>query len=116
MKLTEAQKKEIKSLHASGMTQVTLAERYSVSESTIRCVIKPDYMERQRQRAKRNYRKNKAKRVLRGDDVPTIEIPDHVRAEWLARAIEYSQRTNTTAIICNDPLSDVCALYNEDRR
>ena len=40
MKLTEAQKKEIKSLHASGMTQVTLAERYSVSESTIRCVIR----------------------------------------------------------------------------
>lgn len=110
MKLTDTQKEEIKSLHASGMTQVTLAERYSVSESTIRCVIKPDYMERQRQRAKRNYRKNKAKRVIRGDDVPTIEIPDHVRAEWLERAKAYAARTDLTAIICGDPVPGWSAL------
>lgn len=110
MKLTDAQKEEIKALHASGVTQVCLSERYGVSESTIRCVIKPDYMERQRQRAKRNYQKNKSKRVQRGNDEPAIEIPEHVRTEWLERAKAYAARTDLTAIICGDPIPGWSAL------
>lgn len=98
-----------------GLSFAIIADRFGCSKYTVQTALDPGKraVYRMRQKARRLAAR---KYNLRGDDEPLLQIPESVRANWLARAREYAARTDTTAILCGDPLSDVCALYNRERR
>lgn len=121
MKLDDAQRAEARRMKARGMFIPEIAEYFGVSHGCIRLAVDPEYARQQRERLRKNRDKYKrqsarSKKKFRIEDDPVIEIPDYVKERWLSRAMEYASRTDVTAILMNDPLSDVCALYNRERR
>jgi hypothetical protein len=89
-----------------GWSYPKLAKKYQCAISTLH-----KYMEGKVRRGE-YYKPGKPLRrsVQRGNDEPSIEIPEHVRAEWLERAKAYAARTDLTAIICGDPVPGWSAL------
>lgn len=121
MKLDDGQRAEARRMKRRGMFIPEIAEYFGVSKGCIRLAVDPEYARQQRERLRKNkdkYKRQRArsKKKFRIEDEPLIEIPAHVKERWLSRAMEYASRTDVTAIICGDPLRDVCALYNRERR
>jgi hypothetical protein len=109
-KLTEAQIEEAARLYNDGATYDELCAEFNCKRTKLHRALEG------RVERRRHYRIRSVPKVVRGSDFLMAEIPDHVRERWLSRAREYASRTDTTAILMNDPLSDVCALYNAERR
>lgn len=98
-----------------GLPYQTIADMIGCSKYTVMRELNPE--RKKVWQARRRDRRLAARKLnIRGDDEPILQIPDHVKERWLSRAMEYASRTDTTAILMNDPLSDVCALYNPERR
>lgn len=102
-----------KRLRERGLSYSDIAFKIGCSKPTIQRILNPRQNELWSDRARK---RRQGWRKIRGEDEPIVEIPDHVRERWLSRAREYASRKDTTAILMNDPLSDVCALYNPERR
>jgi orotate phosphoribosyltransferase-like protein len=113
MNIKPKQFERAKQLRERGLSYQIIADLIGVNKYTVQRALNPAQREKWAARAKD---RRLAKRTIRGDDEPVLQIPDHVRERWLSRAIEYASRTDITSILMNDPLSDVCALYNAERR
>jgi AraC-like DNA-binding protein len=116
MKLKPGQIEQARQMREErGLPHQTIADHFGCAKRTIQEYLNPEKRALYRVRA-RDRRLAARKKNLRGDDEAILQIPNHVRENWLSRAREFASRTETTAIIMGDPLSDVCALYNAERR
>ncbi len=112
--LTSKQIEEARYLRIDrGLSYQTIADQFGCAKRTVYDALNADKCTIYRVRGKN---RALATRKRRGETEEAFQIPDQVKQNWLARAIEFSRRTNPTAIIMGDPLRDVCALYNADRR
>lgn len=105
--LTPKQIDGARDLRKRGLSYQTIADRIGCAKKTVQFALHPDRREAHRKKCKD---RRIAKRSVRGDDEPKLEIPESTRREWLERAKAYASRTDLTAWLMGDPIPGWSAL------
>lgn len=107
MRLTEAHIEAARDMKMRGLPDQTIADRIGCAKKTVQFALHPDRREAHRKKCKD---RRIAKRSVRGDDEPKLEIPESTRRQWLERAKAYASRTDLTAWLMGDPIPGWSAL------